>query len=260
MRLDWSGSSLLSNCSFSSCITNDAPEPIQEPIPEDGKSIDLYQDADGPFSFPKIPFNTTRLNQVWILSCTFFDLYSGDGAAIDLDGYLADIVIKDSSFIQCRCHRYSGGAIFASHAKYYPSYRFYFTLFGCRFSNNTALAGGHLYVQNYSSLTVAQCTFANSRSGSSVPLNQKDPISILVHTSARFDNCTISNNEGSYTGGIDITTIPTTKSLILTDVLFKENVCTDTNISEQVTDCYFYNAPVMEHFEFFDCFSTSGRF
>ncbi|KAK2946094.1 hypothetical protein BLNAU_19002 [Blattamonas nauphoetae] len=119
MPLDWTGSSLLSNCSFSSSITNDTPSPITEPTPEPGKEIDEYTSQTTRISLTQYLSDETVHNPVWITSCTFNGLAapgSESGAAIHLDQYRADVVIKASSFERCHAtYETAHGAVFLCH-------------------------------------------------------------------------------------------------------------------------------------------------
>ncbi|KAK2963020.1 hypothetical protein BLNAU_2043 [Blattamonas nauphoetae] len=148
-----------------------------------------------------------------------------------------------------------GGAI----SWYTSPSTFHFTIYNCRFSNNTAGHGGHLHVLNCSAVTAAQCTFTDSRSTSDSPLSQKQSILLLYWGDYRFDNCTISNNEGDFTGGLYLIQDLSSYSIVLTDVLFKDNICTDTTISQHVTDCIYYGGTDHANVKFFDCFSTSAQ-
>ncbi|KAK2963032.1 hypothetical protein BLNAU_2055 [Blattamonas nauphoetae] len=262
MRLDWSGSSLLSNCSFTSCTTNDdPPEPVPEPIPEQGQAIDDYTSQTTQLRLTQSESDENEYDPVWIMSCTFSDLSSGNGAALYVWNYRADVVVKDSSFNQCcaTLSGSSGGAIDLGHSRDATSKKYSATLFNCRFSNNTAGSGGHLVVIGYESVTMAKCTFTDSRSPSDTPLDQKYPFYFTSNPNTRFDNCTISDNEGSQTGGIYFNSYLQTGSIILTDVLFKDNVCTARKTSGRVTDCVVIIDKEISTVEFFDCFSTSAQ-
>ncbi|KAK2943036.1 hypothetical protein BLNAU_22047 [Blattamonas nauphoetae] len=257
MPLDWAGSSLLSNSSFSSSTTNDAPDPIAEPMPEQGKDIDLHESEDAQIVLSQPSNDYTVHNQVWIVNCAFSTLSSSSGgAAVSIDGYRAAVVVKDSSFEQCRAPNRNGGAIYVFHNL--GTSRFSFTLFNCDFTNNTAEIGGHLSLQAYHPVTVAQCTFADSRSTSASPLKQRYSLYFIFEGNCRFDNSTISNNEGSDVGGIYFNHDPITGSITLTDVLFKNNVCTNTTVNNHVSDCIFRRSGSAKY-SCFDCFSTSAH-
>ncbi|KAK2963045.1 hypothetical protein BLNAU_2068 [Blattamonas nauphoetae] len=254
MRLDWSGSSLLSNCSFTSCITNDAPDPVTEPISDPGKPVQSYISKETRLSLVQSEYDEKEHDPVWIMSCTFSDLQSTEGAAIHLKNYRADVVRKDCSFTGCLAAPSSGGAIDLGHSRDATSDKYSATLFNCQFTDNTAQYGGHLMVSSYKSLTIAQCTFTDSRSMGDPDFDQEDPMYLVGNTNTRFDNSTISNNEAG--------------TLILTDVLFKDNVCTADEPSKHVTDCMLADNSGQTDFElseshayqsrFFDCFSTSA--
>ncbi|KAK2948133.1 hypothetical protein BLNAU_16933 [Blattamonas nauphoetae] len=262
MPLDWSGSSLLSNCSFSSCLTNTAPEPIPEPTQDPGadKTLHTYSQQTERLDLSDELYDTTTRNQVWVISCAFEDLPSlSFGGAIRLSTRPADLVVKHSSFKGCSVEG-SGGAMYViQNPSAANANIFYLTLFNCQFTNNTAgITGGHVIVQAYNPVTVAQCTFEDSRSMSNTPLTQYQAVHVSLNGNCRFDNCTLSNNEGRYAGGIYIKQNVTTGSVILTDILFKENVCTNATASQRVTDCIIYQTAV-QTLQFFDCFSTSAQ-
>ncbi|KAK2962944.1 hypothetical protein BLNAU_1967 [Blattamonas nauphoetae] len=120
MRLDWSGSSLLSNCSFTSCVTNTVPDKISEPIPEQGQTIDEFTLKTTQILKSQAQTNTTVSNPVWITSCQFSGItnsaYRYSGAAIHLDQYRADVVIKASSFERCHAtYETTHGAVYLCH-------------------------------------------------------------------------------------------------------------------------------------------------
>ncbi|KAK2943773.1 hypothetical protein BLNAU_21311 [Blattamonas nauphoetae] len=199
---------------------------------------------------------------MWVQACSFSDLASiNSGAAIALINHRADVVVKDSPFK--RCHTsvgMMGGAISASHSSQSScANKFDFTIFNCQFSNDTSGYGGHLVVQKFKSLTVAQCTFADSRSTSTTPLKQDDSIHLDGNVDYRFDNCTLTRNEGVLCGGLYFDNAFPTNSIILTDVLFRDNVCTHKTRMSQVTDCVFVNTSDISAYQSFDCFSTSTQ-
>ncbi|KAK2962957.1 hypothetical protein BLNAU_1980 [Blattamonas nauphoetae] len=264
MRLDWSGSSLLSNCSFSSCVTNaNPPRRIDEPVPEPEKEItEITQNTR--LSLRKNNLDETVYNQVWIASCQISGMTYSEtpfhGAAIYLNQYRADVVIKASSFERCHAtyNNAHGGAVFLCHYQTSTASNVYSaTLFNCQFTNNTAEIGGHLSTQEYNPVTIAQCTFAES--GPRVGGQTAKICSICVNLGGdcRFDNCTLSDNEGSDVGGIEYLQSSSTGKIVLTDVLFDENFCTDPTARKHVTDCCFYYDKGIDNREFYDCFSTS---
>ncbi|KAK2947100.1 hypothetical protein BLNAU_17952 [Blattamonas nauphoetae] len=262
LSLDWSGLSLLSNSSFSSCVTNaDAPSPVTEPTQNPGadKTLHTYSKSTERLDFPKESYDTTTRHQVWVISCVFVDLTAFHGGAFFLSTRPADLVVKHSSFKRCSVEG-SGGAIDVMQNSNTPDAdMFYFTLFNCQFTNNTAkLDGGHVFAQAYNPVTVAHCTFADSRSMSDTPLTQSQAVHITLNGDCRLDNCTLSNNEGRYAGGMRIWQNVTSGSVILTDVLFKDNVCTNTTTSRRVTDCIIYDT-YTSTVQSFDCFSTSAQ-
>ncbi|KAK2945553.1 hypothetical protein BLNAU_19510 [Blattamonas nauphoetae] len=267
--LDWAGSSLLSNCSFSSCLTNTPPDPITEPTPEPGKIYELYD--------PDLEVNqSTRIVlsssdnpienlQVWVVFTVFSDMYCDDmgGSAIRMFLYQADVVVKNCSFTRCHATNYNsiGGAIFVmpNHGSPIDS-KFSFTLFNCRFMNNTAKqTSGHLHVQYYNLVTVAQCTFEDSRSTPIWPFVQQYPIFIYLEGDCRLDNCSISRNEGLHCGGLWLNQASSTGKIVLTDLLFEDNICTRTTPRQRITDCVFFRDTGLSNNQFIDCFSTSAQ-
>ncbi|KAK2962947.1 hypothetical protein BLNAU_1970 [Blattamonas nauphoetae] len=67
----------------------------------------------------------------------------------------------------------------------------------------------------------------------------------------------LSKNTGSNTGGIEYMQYLSAGKIVLTDVLFDENVCTSPTASEHVIDFLFYKDIGIDNREFYDCFSTS---
>ncbi|KAK2954395.1 hypothetical protein BLNAU_10727 [Blattamonas nauphoetae] len=257
---DW-GSSLLSNSSFSSCFTNEAPAPVGRPTQDSSKTIQEHTDStrlvrdDLSESFADL--------EVWVISCTFSGLASEFyGSAILIDTFDTAVVITDSSFENCHSTGFfsDGGAItLRRNTPPAAGSKFSLTLFHCDFSNNTAgSTGGHLFVQNYSPVTVAQCTFKDSRSSTDTPLNQMNSIHFIFDDDCRFDNTTISSNEGSRVGGICFDQGLETGKIVLTDVLFKDNECSSSYLRSLLTDCMFQNDIGVANNRFFDCFSTSA--
>ncbi|KAK2947630.1 hypothetical protein BLNAU_17463 [Blattamonas nauphoetae] len=260
MRLDWSGSSLLSNCSFSSCVSNDAPEPFDEPTYDDPNLVQLHDTKSDRIVHKQDIEDITESYPIWVVSCTFSELSTDGGtSAISLNSYRADVVVKHSSFTECHTAN-TGGAIFATHnANGDTDSKYHFTLFNCQFSNNTARMGGHMHIQHYHPLTIAQCTFEDSRSTPDVTLFQWEAIFIPFGGDCRVDNSTLSNNEGKESGGLSFIQKQSTGKIVLSNVLFDENVCTADYSGYRVTDCAFYDATGTENNEFFDCFSTSAK-
>ncbi|KAK2947450.1 hypothetical protein BLNAU_17600 [Blattamonas nauphoetae] len=265
VSLDWVGSSLLSNSSFSSCVTNDAPDPIDEPVPESGQEFDSPDPESGRISLLQSDSDETEFNPIWITSCAFtdilFSVYPYNGAAILIQYKRADIVIKACSFTGCHATHGmgQGGAIFlwspsSSDAKQYST-----TLFNCQFTNNTAGSGGHLSTQLSNRVTIAQCTFSESgpRVGSSLP--KYSSVRVSLTGDCRFDNCTLSDNEGADVGALEILQSLPTGKVVLTDVLFDENVCTLGTQRQRVTDCVILYDTGIGNNEFFNCFSTSAH-
>ncbi|KAK2946177.1 hypothetical protein BLNAU_18921 [Blattamonas nauphoetae] len=115
------------------------------------------------------------------------------------------------------------------------------------------------FLPNTYPVIVAQCTFEDSRSATASPLSQESALAILFKGDCRFDNSTLSNNEGKITGAIDITLQSSTYKNVLTDVLFRDNLCTSATTSKCVADCMFYYNPGISTNQFFDCFSTSEQ-
>ncbi|KAK2962953.1 hypothetical protein BLNAU_1976 [Blattamonas nauphoetae] len=263
MRLDWSGSSLLSNCSFTSCVTNDAPSRITEPIPEPGKGIDEFTLKTTRILKSQAQTNTTVSNQVWITSSQFLGItyseYPYSGAAIHLDQFRADVVIKASSFERCHAtYETTHGAVYLCHYSSSTAANVYSaTVFNCQFTNNTAGYGGHLSTQDYSPVTIAQCTFTKSQSRVDPTSSKWSSLRVSLSGECRYDNCTVSKNTGSNTGGIEYMQYLSAGKIVLTDVLFDENVCTSPTASEHVIDFLFYKDIGIDNREFYDCFSTS---
>ncbi|KAK2953935.1 hypothetical protein BLNAU_11037 [Blattamonas nauphoetae] len=263
ISLDCSGSSLLSNSSFSSCFTNEAPAPVGRPTQDSDKNIEIRDSESSQIFHDQGEVDENVHNLVWVTSCDFTNLLSGydGGAAIFLKQYRADVVVEDSSFENCSSTftRTHGGAVFMWHGHGSTADgKFYFTLFNCVFSNNNARYGGHLSVQCFSPVTVAQCTFKDSRSSTDTPLTQYESIRVSINGSCRFDNSTISNNEGTETGGLNYMQNSPTGSVVLTDVFFKDNVCSEGILSRRVSDFIFYFDTGISDRQFFDCFSTSA--
>ncbi|KAK2952855.1 hypothetical protein BLNAU_12176 [Blattamonas nauphoetae] len=262
VSLDWAGSSLLSNCTFLSCTTNAAPEPIAEPILDPSEDVDLHTAESERITLSQDFKDETESNPVWIISCAFSDLSTVSdyrGAAILMEYLRADLTIKNSTFERCHAPS-SGGAIYCrQNSDSSGDLEFYFSLFYCQFSNNTAFNGGHMQIIYYHPVTIAQCTFGNSRSTKGTPFKQNDPIQFIVYGECRFDNSTLSDNEGGRTGGVIISQYLSTGKVVLTDVLFEDNVCTDPRIAMRVTDWVFYFDYGIDNNEFFDCFSTSAQ-
>ncbi|KAK2948956.1 hypothetical protein BLNAU_16062 [Blattamonas nauphoetae] len=91
MNLNWRGSSLLMNSSFSTCVTNTDPLPITEPIFP--SNVTSYQHFI--FSVDRIAFNATSVlnNRVYVEDCLFTSLSSSkSGAGISLHNVEADAV------------------------------------------------------------------------------------------------------------------------------------------------------------------------
>ncbi|KAK2954342.1 hypothetical protein BLNAU_10674 [Blattamonas nauphoetae] len=257
------GSSLLSNSSFSSCITNDAPGRIERPTQDPTKDIKPHVGETARIDHSYSP-NPTADRQVWVTTCAFSGLTSdsGDGAALGTTDYEADVIVVDSTFQKCRVTSSfsGGGAISLRLPQDYPNGKFFFTLFNCQFSNNTAAwFGGHFQAYYYHPATIAQCTFADSRSSTDTPLPQCFSMNINLEGDCRFDNSTLSNNEGSHTGGIRFFQDLYSGKIVMTDVLFQDNVCTATTDGNRVTDCIFYSTLGVTNNQFFDCFSTSDQ-
>ncbi|KAK2958862.1 hypothetical protein BLNAU_6111 [Blattamonas nauphoetae] len=240
LSLDWAGSSLLSNCSFSSCTTNSAPSPIAEPTQDPSKEYTTHISKSSRISHEQHYEDEAVRNPVWIVSCAFSDLSASTyGAAVSSIHYRADYVVKDTSFVRCRTTDSvsTGGALFLMHNNDSSGVgKFSFTLFNCWFSNNTGTRGGHFKVQFLHPLTIAKCTFEDSRSKTASPLKQENPIRIFIVGDCRFDNSTVSNNEGYRTGGIWLKQYQALGSVVLTDILFDDNVCTNTTQGNHVYD------------------------
>ncbi|KAK2954233.1 hypothetical protein BLNAU_10888 [Blattamonas nauphoetae] len=264
--LDWAGSSLLSNCSFSSCVTNEAPPKITEPMPQEGLTITKYTSGTTRIKHEQDSDDQTVHNQVWVISCTFSDLTAvhpaGDGTAIWLLCYRADVVVKHSSFERCRStsdSSYGGGICLIFYDPPSGSNQFSFTLFNCEFLDNYGYWGGHFYAQCYSPVTVAQCSFTGVRRTEGFTYLATSSVCINVNGDCRFDNCTLSNNEGLDTGGLYFYQELSTGSIVVTDVLFEDNICTRPPESIHVSDCAFLDTTGLSNNQFFDCFSTSAQ-
>ncbi|KAK2943205.1 hypothetical protein BLNAU_21885 [Blattamonas nauphoetae] len=251
---------LCGRSSLTSCSSNDPPAPITRPTQDPSKTIKSHFQETAHIGYGSSSEPVANC-QVWIMTCAFSDITtSTGGSAPSISLFRADVFVTDSSFKQCHTTGSSGGSI-RLHDKLFVSSSFgdfSATLFNCQFANNTAPEGGHLFVQNFHSLTIAQCTFKDSRSTSDTPLKQENSIHINVNGDCRFDNSTLSNNEGSETGGIRFYQSHTTGTIILTAILFVDNVCTHKTVAQQVTDCAFYNSTAFNN-SLFDCFSTSPQ-
>ncbi|KAK2951002.1 hypothetical protein BLNAU_14080 [Blattamonas nauphoetae] len=254
-ELNWAGSTLLSNSSFSSCVTNDAPAPITEPpTPTPTSSVQYVTGSQTRF---ELLFGTPTGNQLWLVSCTFADVFQNYGGAVYIAQTSTAVYLKDTTFQQCTA--VSGGAVIVSFgAKPEPELTRSVTFFNCKFSNNTATQqGGHFFLQWTHPNTIAQCTFEDSRSDTETPLTQVTPIQSDADGLFRFDNTTFSANEGTVTGCFRITQKSADFSLVLTNLLFVENVCTSSDFSSQTHDLLILNGsqgPVSA----FACFSTSS--
>ncbi|KAK2962914.1 hypothetical protein BLNAU_1937 [Blattamonas nauphoetae] len=262
MSWDWSGSSLLSNCSFTSCVTNAAPGKISEPTKNSSMTYQSYSSKTTRISLKQGFSDETVHNPIWITSCKFNSLTapSNDGgAAVNIEYYRAHVFIKASSFTQCHAYGWShthGGAVFVCQtntaANVYSA-----TVFNCQFTNNTAGYGGHLSLQDCNPVTIAQCTFTKSQSRVDPTSSKWSSLRVSLSGECRFDNCTVSKNTGSNTGGIEYMQYLSAGKIVLTDVLFDENVCTSPTASEHVIDFLFYKDIGIDNREFYDCFSTS---
>ncbi|KAK2951540.1 hypothetical protein BLNAU_13562 [Blattamonas nauphoetae] len=139
-----------------------AVELITEPILDESKPVESYNQKSDRVSLAYKAGTPTNL-QVLVSSCTFLDIrgYSNfGGSAICIDNHRADVVVMESSFKRCpsASSGSNAGAVFVGqNPNSVTDSKFYLTLFKCRFSNNTAKNGGHVYVQYYHPLTVAQC-------------------------------------------------------------------------------------------------------
>ncbi|KAK2950955.1 hypothetical protein BLNAU_14146 [Blattamonas nauphoetae] len=260
--LDWAVSSLLSNCSYSSCISNAAPSPITEPIYDEIENIDLHRSKSSRIEYyPN--FGDPIQNAVWIVSCGFDSIVSNMiGGAVVLSNYLAAVVVKDSSFKDCLTTSsisFGGGICVSFSSDSSDGDTSSFTLFNCRFSNNSAITGGHIHVQYYKPVTIAKCTFADSQTTPELRFPRTVSIHILFAGDCRLDNSTLTNNVGREAGGIGFQQDEALGSIILSGVLFEDNVCTNTMQSNRVTDCIIYETTSLPKCQFFDCFSTSDQ-
>ncbi|KAK2962918.1 hypothetical protein BLNAU_1941 [Blattamonas nauphoetae] len=219
---------------------------ITEPTPEQGQTIDEFTSGTTRIHKSQAQTNTTVSNPVWFYSCQFADLNapgSGDGAAIFLNQYRADVVIKACSFTRCHTS-YShahGGAVFLSHFSTSTAANVYSaTVFNCQFTNNTAGFGGHLSIQHFNPVTVAQCTFTESQNRTGSATQKWSSVRVSIKGDCRFDNCTLSRNTGSTVGGIEFLQDLPTGKMILTDVLFFDNKCSDVADTWPISDFCFY--------------------
>ncbi|KAK2951004.1 hypothetical protein BLNAU_14082 [Blattamonas nauphoetae] len=229
-ELNWAGSTLLSNSSFSSCVTNDAPSPITEPpTPSPTSSVKFLS---GPQSAQfEILYGNPTGNQVWIESCTFSGLSALFGGAVYIAQTSTAVYLKDTTFRQCTAD--GGGAILVMFNSPILDTKRSVTLFNCQFYNNTAdTNGGHFSSQYTHPNTIAQCTFEDSRSDAT-PFTQQTPLQIDTAGGVRFDNTTFSANEGSTTGCVIVTRRSNEVSTVLTNLLFLENMSCSTKIEEQ---------------------------
>ncbi|KAK2948321.1 hypothetical protein BLNAU_16770 [Blattamonas nauphoetae] len=263
MPLDWAGSSLLSNSSFSSCITNTAPEPLPEPILDENlpaEQLLKYFEHSEHIELQSAHDPNIEDYQIWITTCTFDGLSStASGTAVNILNFKAHVVIKNSSITNCHTTGSYGAVsvVINSGSSLYS--KFSLTLFDCMFSNNTAMSGGHLMVQHYHPVNVGKCTFKDSQLPAGSSISQFYPVVITIEGNCRFDQCTVSNNEGSYCGGLYFNKKNATSSIIFTDVLFDNNECTRTPASQRVSDCGFAANTDLTNNQFHDCFSTSAQ-
>ncbi|KAK2944516.1 hypothetical protein BLNAU_20565 [Blattamonas nauphoetae] len=261
MELNWAGSSLLSNSSFSSCFTNDTPDPVAEPTQDPSKLYESYISKKTRIYLEKDK-DETLSNPIWVADCEFSDLNAtDDGAAIYVSQYNGDFVLKDTSIKNCHGTKRSTFAVVSVRRNFErePKNRFSATIFNCHFSNNSADASGHLHNQYSNPVTIAQCTFEDSRLPSSSPLKLTLPIHINHQGEFRFDNSTISNNEGYEAGGIGTSQKDPADLLVLTSILFQDNVCTYKTENLRVFDLIIYGGIKSATVQFIDCFSTSAQ-
>ncbi|KAK2953686.1 hypothetical protein BLNAU_11407 [Blattamonas nauphoetae] len=174
---------------------------IQEAVEEAGRNTNRKRESgrEGETEERRGGTNDGPLhNQVWVVDCAFADLSSSSGgAAISVTRYRADVVVKHSTFERCHATDASGGAVYVVHTS--QSNNFDFTVFNCQFSNNTAgRNGGHLIVQRYRSVTVAQCSFADSWSTTDSPLDQEDPIRLIIEPGRQRRGNHFSHQEGQF--------------------------------------------------------------
>ncbi|KAK2960303.1 hypothetical protein BLNAU_4856 [Blattamonas nauphoetae] len=261
--LNWGADTLVSNCSFSHIVTNAAPAPVTEP-PTPSDMSGYYSHSKETKRFSLIDDDVLIHKPVWIESCTFDTLTAvlveekgGAGGAVLIVDIEGDVVIKHSSFMRCTAEKDGGAVYLAFGTKSTEIGKFDLTIFACQFSENTAVGiGGHCHIQSYKSTIIAQCTFSDSRSTTSAPLTQYMPINIVFHGPSRIDNCTISNNEGTISGGAYVLMQLEGGTVDLTDVLFIKNNCTSESESDRITD--FGLAAGTGTFTAYDCFSTSA--
>ncbi|KAK2960238.1 hypothetical protein BLNAU_4791 [Blattamonas nauphoetae] len=256
--LNWGADTLVSNCSFSHIVTNAAPAPVTEPpTPSDTSGIHYY------VSHTKLIDSYSQklaTKPMWIISCLFNSLSSSDGSGGALStGLDAHLVIKHSTFTKCTAPNGTGGAVCTSYTLVVGEVPdFDLTIFACQFSRNSAARnGGQCHIQFYNTITIAQCTFSDSRSTTSTPLTQISILNFAVVGPSRIDNCTISNNEGTQSGGMTYWAHSPEAAIDLTDVLFLNNICTyEKDVLARLTD--FTISKFDGTFTAFDCFSTSA--
>ncbi|KAK2953213.1 hypothetical protein BLNAU_11838 [Blattamonas nauphoetae] len=255
MNLNWRGSSLLVNSSFSTCVTNtDLPQVTEPSFPSDVSSYQYYTSHSD-----RIAFNATSVlnNRVYVDSCTFTALESSNsGAAISLHDVGADIWIKKSTFRNCQATNGEGGGIFISHngAGLYNTGSI--EIFGCAFTNCTCrLSGGHVSLAYFQSGVIAECIFKDFWIH---PHLANDLLTDSFHISTnyfvRFHNSTFARNKGYRVGGLAVNAYGLTPSVVLSDLLYHENECVHQTESSKLSDCAT-NAVLK--IQALDCFSTS---
>ncbi|KAK2959474.1 hypothetical protein BLNAU_5523 [Blattamonas nauphoetae] len=198
-----------------------------------------------------------------IVDCSFTEHTSQiGGSAINLVSHRADTVVKHCSFTGCYARPYTATEAAVNIQFNYqelPTHYYSFSVYNCKFVNNTAYQSAHLQTALVHPVTIAQCTFDDARWPSGSDRFQYYPISFYLLGDFRFDNSTISNNEGYNVGGVQIFQLLPTGAVILTDVLFYDNVCFQCPDSQHVSDCWFVVSEDISSYEFFDCFSTSAQ-
>ncbi|KAK2943660.1 hypothetical protein BLNAU_21408 [Blattamonas nauphoetae] len=257
MNLNWRGSSLLVNSSFSTCVTNTDLPTISEPNFPDNASSYMYFKDDSPRN---ILYNATTVenNRIYVDSCTFIHYaHARSGGAISLNDVGADVWIKKSTFQNCYSVEGCGGAMYFSNndADLYNTGSI--EIFGCTLSENTCvLSGGHVFLEYYESVVVAECVFEDFWIH---PHLANDLLTDSFHISTnyfvRFHNSTFARNKGYRVGGLAVNAYGHTSDVVLSDLLYLENECVHQTEASKLSDCA---ANAVVKIQAFDCFSTSS--
>ncbi|KAK2948268.1 hypothetical protein BLNAU_16804 [Blattamonas nauphoetae] len=253
VRPSWGVDTLISNASFSHCVTNASPDPVTEPSDEDPSNVQYVRaEPADPQWFDNE--NPPKENHLFIVNSSFNDMIAEmeGGAAVHSDDSHAHITIKRTNFMSCFSGT-SGGAIFAYIS---PNTSHNFVAYECIFSQNWCVGeGGHAVIVGFN-VTIAKTTFSDSK-----PLPEQTPptcsLYFQANPSIRIDNSTLSRNNGTQCGGIFIVQGDQGEShtAVLSDILFESNICANWNSSEITTDLLFDRSE--PSIKTYNCFSTS---